>query len=327
MEEPKLPRISVVIPAYNYAHYLEPCIASVLAQTHAPADIVVVDDASTDETPDVARGFGPPVSYVRHDRNSGLSASRNTGIRHTTGELITFLDADDMMKPDNLLVKSRRVVEYPSARMVFSNVDVVDASGNYLGVARPQDGARLLPQPQLITMLLQRNPFFASSVVVARECFRAAGGFDEQLRHAEDWDMWLRLAATFDGFWEDTPLLRLRTHPASMMKRNLKGDVDLDAMRTILTKAEARGDLAAVGSTFDAVYWSNYFRMLHNKVGRVPASHVLRLYVRGLRSHARRRIRRADVLLLGKLAAATLLRPRLWEGLRLRWRRRRGVLQ
>ncbi len=327
MDDDGLPAISVVIPAYNYAQYLAPCIESVLAQSFAPAEVVVVDDASTDDTPEVARAFGDRVSYVRHERNSGLSASRNTGIRNTSAELITFLDADDLMKPDNLLMKSRRFVEYPTARLVFSNVDVIDASGKFLGVARPQDGARLLSQPQLMAMLLERNPFFASSAVVARQCFQVAGGFDEQLRHAEDWDMWLRLAATFDGFWEDAPLLELRTHAASMMKRNLKADVDLDAMRTILSKADDRGDLAAAGTTFDTVYWRNYFRMLHNKVGRIAGSHVLRLYLRGIRRHPTRGIRRTDMVLLGKIALATLLRPSLWESLRFRWRRRQGVLQ
>ncbi|HYO61028.1 MAG TPA: glycosyltransferase [Actinomycetota bacterium] len=322
-----LPPISVVIPAYNYADYLAPCVESVLAQTHAPADVVVVDDASTDATPEVVRAFGDRVTYVRHAQNSGLSAARNTGIRHAGADWITFLDADDVMKPGNLEAKGRRIAEHPSARILFGNAEVIDSAGNPLGVARPRDGARLLPQRELLAMLLERNPFFASSAVVARECFEVAGGFDEELRHAEDWDMWLRIAATFDGFYEDEPLLQHRTHAASMMKRNLKADVDLDAMRTIVANADRRGDLAAAGTSFDAVYWANYFRMLHNKVGRVPATHVLALYLRGLRAYPRRLVRRADVALLGKLATATLLPHRTWEKTRRWWRRRRGVLQ
>lgn len=327
MEDADLPRIAVVIPAYNYAQYLPACIESVLAQTFEPAEIVVVDDASTDDTPEVVRGYEGRVRYVRHDRNSGLSASRNTGVRHTSADLITFLDADDMMTPETLVAKSRRTVEHPTAKLVFSNVEVVDSAGQPVGIARPRDGARLLRQPELMAMLLQRNPFFASTAVVARECFEVAGGFDETLRHAEDWDMWLRLAARFDAFWDDAPLLLLRTHAASMMKRNLKSHADLEAMRTIVTKADERGDLAKAGTDFDTVYWSNYFRMLHNKVGRIPARDVLRLYVRGFREQPRPRVRRADALLFGKLVASTLLPQRRWESLRLWGRRRRGVLQ
>lgn len=327
MNEARLARVSVVIPAYNYAAYLRPCIESVLTQSLEPADVVVVDDASTDETPDVARSFGPPVTYIRHERNSGLSASRNTGIRNSSGDLITFLDADDLMKPDNLLVKSRRFAEHPSARIVFGNVDVIDASGEFLGVARRRERTRLLPQPELMSMLLRRNPFFASTAVVARNCFDAAGYFDETLHHAEDWDMWLRLAARFDGFYEDAPLIRLRTHATSMMKRNLKSHVDLDAMRAIVAKASERGDLTTAGTTFDRVYWSNYFRMLHNKVGRIPSRDVLKLYVAGIRRYPRRLVRGADLLLLGKTAGAAVLPPRALESVRMRWRRRTGELQ
>lgn len=327
MEHSGLPPISVVIPAYNYAQYLAPCIESVLAQTFAPTDVVVVDDASTDDTPGVVHSFGPRVTYIRHERNSGPSASRNTGLRHATAGLLAFLDADDVMKPDNLLLKSRRFAENPTVRIVFGNAEVIDSGGNVLEVARPPDPARLLPQPELQAMLLERNPFFASSAVIARECFDVAGPFDEDLGHAEDWDMWLRVAATFDGFYDDVPLLQHRTHPTSLMKRNLKRDVDLDAVRRMLEKADERGDLAAAGTSFGAVYWSNYFRMLHNKVGRIPAGHVLALYVRGLRAHPRRLVRRSDVALLAKVAAAGLLPRRLWEKARTRWRRRRGVLQ
>lgn len=327
VEDAHLPRIAVVIPAYNYAQYLPACIDSVLAQTFEPAEILVVDDVSTDDTPEVVRRYEGRVRYVRHERNSGLSASRNTGIRNTSADLITFLDADDMMKPDTLLVKSRRAAQHPAAKLVFSNVEVVDSAGRPVGIARPRDGARLLPRRELMAMLLQRNPFFASTAVVARECFDLAGGFDETLRHAEDWDMWLRLAAHFDAFWEDSPVLLLRTHAASMMKRNLTTHVDLEAMRTIVAKAAERGDLAAAGTDFETVYWSNYFRMLHNKVGRIPARDVLRLYVRGIREQPTWRVRRADALLLGKLVAATLVPQRTWESLRLWGRRRRGVLQ
>lgn len=321
-----LPRVSVVIPAYNYATYLGECIESVLAQTHEPADVLVVDDCSTDATPDVARSFGARVAYHRHDRNSGLSASRNTGIRLTSGELLTFLDADDLMAPDNLLQKSSRMAEHPSVGIVFGNAEVIDAAGDPLGIARPRDGSRLLPSTELLRMLLDHNPFFASSAVVRRRCFDVAGEFDESLRHAEDWDMWLRLAPHVDGFYDDAPVLRHRTHPTSMMKRNLKADVDLEAMHAIVSKAGERGDLTAAGTTFDRVYWHNYFRMLHNKAGRIPSRHVMGLYLRGLRRYPRRRVRRADLLLLGKLTAAAVLSPRAWDAARRRWGRR-GALQ
>ena len=100
--ERQMPKsVSVVIPTYNYGRFIKTAIGSVLDQTRSPAEIVVVDDGSTDETAAVVAAFGKAVRYIRQD-NAGVCAARNRGVSESTGELIAFLDADDTMEPSNL---------------------------------------------------------------------------------------------------------------------------------------------------------------------------------------------------------------------------------
>src|SRR5712675_1199611 len=94
-------RVSVIIPTYNSGRLVVEAVESALAQTLAPAEILVVDDGSTDDTRDRLAKFGPPVSYI-HQENQGVAAARNRGIRAATGDLVAFLDADDVWHPKKL---------------------------------------------------------------------------------------------------------------------------------------------------------------------------------------------------------------------------------
>ena len=93
--------VSVVIPCFNYGKFLGAAIDSVLAQTHAAREIIIVDDGSTDASAEVARGYGAPVTLISRP-NGGISAARNTGIREASAELLGFLDADDLWTSDKL---------------------------------------------------------------------------------------------------------------------------------------------------------------------------------------------------------------------------------
>src|SRR5688572_24093435 len=94
----KLPRVSAIIPNYNYAYYLPRAIDSVLAQTYPHVEIVVVDDGSTDNSETVLKSYGGRIRWLRQ-QNQGVAAARNHGVRETTGELVAFLDADDLWLP------------------------------------------------------------------------------------------------------------------------------------------------------------------------------------------------------------------------------------
>src|SRR4051812_5809700 len=94
------PTVSVVIPAYNYGRFLGAAIESVLGQSHAASEIIIVDGGSTDDTPEVAKGFSE-VTYIRQE-NLGVCAARNRGVEASGGEYIAFLDADDTWEPSKL---------------------------------------------------------------------------------------------------------------------------------------------------------------------------------------------------------------------------------
>lgn len=174
-------KISVVIPAYNAAAFLPRCLKSVFAQTLAPEEVIVVDDGSTDNTAAVAAGLGARV--VRR-KNGGLSAARNTGIQHAAGEWIALLDADDMWAAEKL---QRQVASIGSRTvLVYTGIRIFDDSGTreYSLAISPTAARRVLRYS---------NPISPSTVIVRRDAVMQDGGFREDIRACEDWEMWVRL--------------------------------------------------------------------------------------------------------------------------------------
>src|SRR4051794_5813716 len=111
------PAVSVVIPTYNYARFIERALVSVLGQTHRPAEVLVIDDGSTDETATVVDRYATRVRYLRQE-NSGVSAARNAGVESSTGDLVAFLDADDEWVPNKLELQVEALTKRPEAGLV-----------------------------------------------------------------------------------------------------------------------------------------------------------------------------------------------------------------
>ncbi len=206
--------VSVIIPAYNQGHYLEQAIRTVLAQSYCDYEIVVVDDGSTDNTAEVAHGFASDtrVRYV-HQKNGGLSAARNTGIRHATGSFLTYLDSDDLFLPDKLRLLLSAFEERPELGFVAGQSILIDEMGQSLGEVFDRG------LPEDTAQLLLGNPLHVGSVLLRREWQERAGFFDESLRSYEDWDMWLRLArAGCPMGWVPQPVSLYRFHRAQMTR-------------------------------------------------------------------------------------------------------------
>ncbi|MFN3650785.1 MAG: glycosyltransferase family 2 protein [Armatimonadota bacterium] len=192
-----MPRVSVVIPSYNYARFVSRAIDSVLAQTYRSLECIVVDDGSTDETPEVLAGYGDRIRTIRQ-RNQGLSAARNTGLRAATGELVAFLDADDWWEPQKL---SRQLIVLgaePKVMAVGCGEWNIDRQGRRTGatISAPFTGdwKRDLRDVAVRKRWVGGS---GSGVVLRREVFETLAPFDTELKAAEDWDMWLRLVARF----------------------------------------------------------------------------------------------------------------------------------
>ncbi|HEX8844379.1 MAG TPA: glycosyltransferase [Pyrinomonadaceae bacterium] len=198
------PRISVVIPTYNYGHYLPAAVESVRAQGWPDLEIIVVDDGSTDDTPRVMKELaGDDLRYIRQE-NAGPAAARNRGIRESSGEWIAFLDADDLWMPEKLAVQMDELQKHPDASFSYTDTRVRFPDGTERDVKCEPAGNNLLLK------LLTGNQFSTPTVVVRRQCFLKVGQFEAELRTGEDWDMWLRLAAHFEGVYVARPLALVR---------------------------------------------------------------------------------------------------------------------
>ena len=208
-----MPTISVIIPAYNQSQYLGEAIRSVLAQTYADFEILVVDDGSTDETRSVTSSFADSRVHYIYRTNGGLSAARNTGIRHARGSFLTYLDSDDRFLPENVSVLLAAFEMNPDLGLVAGQTVVVDELGHPLGEVSDRGF------PQDTSELLLGNPVSVGSMLLRREWQSRVGFFDENLRSYEDWDMWLRLAlAGCPMGWVRRPVLLYRFHAAQMTR-------------------------------------------------------------------------------------------------------------
>ena len=210
------PEVSVVVTCYNYAHYLEGCIQSILAQTYQDFEIILIDDGSTDETPDIAKKFQtvPNFFYVRQ-QNSGQARATNHGIELAKGTYVAFLDADDAWLPKKL-EKQIALFDQPRVGVVYSKLKEMDPEGNILVEVGPV-GRHWQPQAgSVVDWLLFENFTPFSSSMVRKQCLQDLGGLDENLSMVTDWDLWLRLSMHWEFAYVDEPLILYRRGHSQM---------------------------------------------------------------------------------------------------------------
>jgi glycosyltransferase involved in cell wall biosynthesis len=197
-------KISTVIPAFNAERFLPRCLASVFAQTLKSFEVIVVDDGSTDNTAGLAAELGATVAQRK---NGGLSAARNTGIQVATGEWIALLDADDLWAPQKL---ERQVVSIrPDTVLVYTGITTFNDNGVRVEIPA-------IDPVQARKVLRYRNPIIPSTALVRRDAVTLNGGFREDIRACEDWEMWVRLKrlGQFEAVVE--PLLDYYIYPGSL---------------------------------------------------------------------------------------------------------------
>lgn len=210
------PLISVVIPTYNYRRYVVEAVESVLAQTYRPLEVIVADDGSTDGTAEELARYGDQIRYT-YQPNRGLPAARNLGIRAAAGQHLAFLDSDDLWAPTKIEKQVALIEKSPRVGVVYCDGCHVDLR---TGVTQPLS-VRPDGRGDLRRRLLHRNCITgsASAVLVRRECFEKAGLFNEDLRSAEDWDMWIRISRHYEFDFVPEPLITLRHHGGNMHKK------------------------------------------------------------------------------------------------------------
>jgi glycosyltransferase involved in cell wall biosynthesis len=198
------PFISVIVPAHNAARFLGETLRSVLAQGYEPLEVLVIDDGSTDGTAAIAEAFGAPVRCVRQAASGGPAAPRNRGVGLARGEVIAFLDADDLWPPDRLAVQVPHLAD-PSMEIVLGHT-------RRFWAAPGSDRFDRFTGPELAMKLC--------AALVRRSALDRIGGFDESLRICDDWDWFMRARELGIG---------IRVHPeVSILYRRHDANVTTD---------------------------------------------------------------------------------------------------
>jgi glycosyltransferase involved in cell wall biosynthesis len=209
--ETRDPLVSVIVPCYNGAAFLEEALRSALAQSYAEVEVVVVDDGSTDSSREIARRL--PVRYI-HQENRGLSEARNTGIRESKGSYLVFLDADDRLKPNAIETGLQALALHPGCAMAVGDHVFIAANGSYLASSNKEG-----PAHSHYAALLKSNFIeMISSVLFRRSIFDTVGGFNTTLRVAEDYELYLRIARALPICCHGTIVAEYRKHGANMSR-------------------------------------------------------------------------------------------------------------
>lgn len=203
----KNPAVSVIIPTYNRAKLLPRAIKSVLNQTYQDFELIVVDDASTDNTEKVVKEFQEKdgrIRYIQYKKNKGGSAARNSGIKAAKGEYIAFQDSDDEWLPEKL-EKQMKVFENvsPEVGVVYTAFWRVDSDKKTIipsSWVKQKEG-------NIHKELLRGNFVTTPSIVARKECFEKAGMFDEKLPRLQDWELVIRFSKYYNFKYINEPLL------------------------------------------------------------------------------------------------------------------------
>jgi glycosyltransferase involved in cell wall biosynthesis len=214
----QFPEISVIITTYNRANYLKEAIISVLNQTYQDFEIIVVDDGSKDNTPQVIQSITDPrIKYISQ-KNQGVGAARNTGTLASAGKMVALLDADDLWLPEKLELQIKALESSPQASIVYCDMYFFGLSEIGLPITFFQLLNWPAPRGNVLDKMVTRSFGHPSTLLVKKEVFDKIGLFDEKLPYCDDYDMLIRMAAYFQFEVVPSPLVKYRLHSDQISK-------------------------------------------------------------------------------------------------------------
>jgi glycosyltransferase involved in cell wall biosynthesis len=243
--------ISVIVPSYNRADLIPQTVHSILNQSHPPAEVIVVDDGSTDNTETVLQQFGSAIKYLRI-QNAGQARARNIGVEASTSEWIAFCDSDDLWQPDKLSGQVRLFAQAPDVEYSFTNFRIVQneqwsqetkfdflPAGYWDLPKRDIECGLFVVDAPLFKRLLTYQPIFPSTIMMKRTFFEAVGRWEDSLGRAvgEDFEFTLRCAYRSPVGVVAAPVVGIRKHTT-----NFSGDAlrimmgDIEILRYVLKK-------------------------------------------------------------------------------------------
>jgi glycosyltransferase involved in cell wall biosynthesis len=248
------PFVSVIVPAYNAERFVRAAIDSVLAQTYLSFEVILIDDGSTDGTAAAVQAYGERVRYIRQG-NARQAAARNRGIAEARGELVAFLDADDVWREDKLEKQVAMLERDPGLGLVYCSLQEVDREDRPVGHADARLRGSCLPE-----VLLGRSAGgLGSTALVPGAVLERVGTFDVALPPCEDTDLFWRIAARYRIDYVDEPLVRYRIHPGNA-HANLARTTR--AWRLLYRKALADPEVRRLGAVFRARCRGRLYHML-----------------------------------------------------------------
>ena len=203
-------RVSIIIPCYNTERWIAEAIQSALSQTYEVAEIIVVDDGSSDNSLDEIKKFSGVIAVSQ--KNGGPSAARNEGLVHATGEYVVFLDADDRLKPDAVARHVEVFEKNPGVSMVYGSINLIDEHGIIIG--------NNIQSPSIFDwreVIFGKTPS-SSQAMFHRDTLRSIGNFNMDLRIGEDFPVYLNLARRADIVCHGALVAEYRKHPGQLTK-------------------------------------------------------------------------------------------------------------
>lgn len=239
------PKVTVYIPCHHYGRYLRQAVESVLAQSYADWELIIVDDGSKDETAEIASRFEKAhperIRVIRQAVSRGLQFSANAALEAARGEYLLRLDADDFLDENALLVLASYLDRHPETALVYPNYIYVDEAGSPLGVEHRK---RIGEEAKLLDL-----PAHGAGSMARKRVLKSLGGYDPQYRSQDGYELWLNLLHRYGVANVRTPLFFYRQHPASQSR---------DEERLLETRRKIKRDIvdrrqAAVGLRMAAI--------------------------------------------------------------------------
>ena len=199
-------KVSIVLPVYNGAKYIRKSIDSCLGQTHSNLELIIVDDCSTDETPQIITSYSDKrIKYIRHTKNLKLPRSLNTGFKHTTGEYLTWTSDDNLYDENAIEIMLKCLLTYPQTGYVYTDfyeIDENDSVCKYIAVGTAES--------------LKINNLIGACFLYHRRVYEEIGEYDPEAYLAEDYDYWIRISKRFRMQRLRVPLYYYRLHQDSL---------------------------------------------------------------------------------------------------------------
>lgn len=222
------PTVSFVVPCYKLSHLLAECIQSILAQTYEDFEVLIMDDCSPDDTPQVAQSFADPrVKHIRNEVNLGHLRNYNKGIQLAKGKYIWLISADDKLRsPHALAIYVSKLESQPKIGYVFCPAIGLNSHGETRIIHSHGSRDKTFSGHEFVKQLLNSNSVVAASGIARKECYEKVSYFPLDMPWGGDWYLWCVFALHYDVAYVATPLVNYRTHELSMTNILTQNDPD-----------------------------------------------------------------------------------------------------